>query len=56
MNVQSIYPFLEGFAPNPNKVLANRSCPYCAAICKGVEPFLSEQSIIAPELSKNTLK
>lgn len=45
-------------APLVIRVLINSSWPYLAAMCKGVFPFLSSQSISAPAiktlLPKNT--
>lgn len=40
-------------APLVIRVLINSSWPYLAAMCKGVFPFLSSQSISAPIIKSN---
>ena len=41
--------YLVGSEPFSRSVFINRSWPYLAAICNGVFPILSQQSISAPE-------
>lgn len=40
--------YFEVSAPLVMSVLMRSSCPYRAAMCRGVLPFLSSQSISAP--------